>query len=160
MEINKDLTAASSTPIVLAILAEADSYGYAILQRVRELSGGHMDWTDGMLYPVLHRLERLGYIEARWEVAENGRRRKYYGITSAGRAQLVEERRQWQAVDATLRGIWRSMAAPIPAPRPAFPSRIHAVVRGASHVAVEAAIHAAGRVAGDPASAGPLPQGV
>src|SRR5215212_9989160 len=64
MEINKDLIAASSTPIVLAILAEEDSYGYAILQRVRELSGGRMEWTDGMLYPVLHRLERLGHVEA------------------------------------------------------------------------------------------------
>jgi PadR family transcriptional regulator, regulatory protein PadR len=77
-----------------------DSYGYAILQRVRELSGGRMEWTDGMLYPVLHRLERLGHVEARWEVAESGRRRKYYRITSRGRAQLAEERRQWQAVDA------------------------------------------------------------
>ena len=99
MEINKDLIAASSTPIVLAILAEEDSYGYAILQRVREVSSGAMEWTDGMLYPVLHRLERLGLVEARWETAESGRRRKYYRITDRGREQLAEERRQWQAVD-------------------------------------------------------------
>lgn len=112
MEINKDLIAASSTPIVLAILAEEDSYGYAILQRVRELSGGRMEWTDGMLYPVLHRLERLGYIEARWEVAESGRRRKYYSITSQGRTQLTEERSQWQLVDSTLRGIWQTLSVP------------------------------------------------
>ena len=117
MEINKDLVAASSTPIVLAILAEADSYGYAILQRVREVSGGRMEWTDGMLYPVLHRLERLGHIEARWEVAESGRRRKYYRITSQGRTQLEEERKQWQAVEATLRGIWQAIALPVPAGR-------------------------------------------
>lgn len=107
MAINKDLVAASSTPIVLAILAEGDSYGYAIIQRVRELSGGHMEWTDGMLYPVLHRLERAGHIQARWEVAPSGRRRKYYRVTPAGREQLAEERRQWQAVDATLRNIWK-----------------------------------------------------
>lgn len=119
MEINKDLIAASSTPIVLAILAEADSYGYAILQRVRELSGGRMEWTDGMLYPVLHRLERLGYVGARWEVAQSGRRRKYYRLTSQGRAQLVEERRQWLAVDATLRGIWQALSLPVPASHPA-----------------------------------------
>lgn len=118
MEINKDLMAASSTPIVLAILAEGDSYGYAILQRVRELSGGHMEWTDGMLYPVLHRLERLGHVEARWEVAESGRRRKYYRITAQGRTQLAEERRQWQAVDATLQGLWLALALPVPAGRP------------------------------------------
>lgn len=113
MDFSKDLMAASSTPIVLAILAEGDSYGYAILKRVQELSGGHMQWTDGMLYPVLHRLERLGHIEARWEVAESGRRRKYYRITSGGRKQLAEERRQWEAVDATLRGIWHALSIPI-----------------------------------------------
>jgi len=120
VEINKDLIAASSTPIVLAILAEEDSYGYAILQRVRELSGGHMAWTDGMLYPVLHRLERLGFVEARWEVAQSGRRRKYYSITPSGRAQLAEERRQWQAVDATLRGIWQALSLPVSASHPAW----------------------------------------
>jgi DNA-binding PadR family transcriptional regulator len=120
MEISKDLIAASSTPIVLAILAESDSYGYAILQRVRELSGGRMAWTDGMLYPVLHRLERLGHVEARWVVAESGRRRKYYRITPQGRTQLVEDRRQWEAVDATLRGIWQTLSLPAPASDPMF----------------------------------------
>lgn len=120
MEISKDLIAASSTPIVLAILAEGDSYGYAILQRVRELSGGHMEWTDGMLYPVMHRLERLGHVEARWEIAESGRRRKYYRITPQGRIQLAEERRQWQAVDATLRGIWQALSVSVPINHPAF----------------------------------------
>jgi PadR family transcriptional regulator, regulatory protein PadR len=119
MEINKDLIAASSTPIVLAILAEEDSYGYAILQRVRELSGGQMQWTDGMLYPVLHRLERLGHVEARWEVAESGRRRKYYRITPRGEAQLADERRQWEAVDATLRGIWKALSLPASGSQPA-----------------------------------------
>jgi len=118
MEINKDLIAASSTPIVLAILAEGDSYGYAILKRVRELSGGRMEWTDGMLYPVLHRLERLGHVEARWEAAETGRRRKYYQITPAGRGHLAEERRQWQAVDDTLRGIWLALSLSVPASHP------------------------------------------
>lgn len=116
MDINKDLIAASSTPIVLAILAEEDNYGYAILKRVRELSEGKMEWTDGMLYPVLHRLERLGHVEARWEVAESGRRRKYYRLTAQGHAQLTEERRQWQAVDATLRGIWSALSIPDLAP--------------------------------------------
>jgi len=106
MEINKDLVAASSTPLVLAILSAGDSYGYAILQRVRELSGGRMEWTDGMLYPVLHRLERLGHVEARWKVVESGRKRKYYRITKEGRAQLAAHREQWKAVDGTLRGIW------------------------------------------------------
>jgi len=109
MSINKDLVAASSTPLVLAILAEGDSYGYAILKRVRELSGGALEWTDGMLYPVLHRLERSGLIESRWEKAESGRRRKYYRLTGAGREQLADERRQWRTVDQALRNIWSAM---------------------------------------------------
>lgn len=116
MDINKDLIAASSTPMVLAILADDDSYGYAILKRVRELSAGQMVWTDGMLYPVLHRLEKLGYIKARWEKVESGRRRKYYGITTDGKTRLAEERRQWQTVDATLRGIWNAISPPATAP--------------------------------------------
>lgn len=110
MSVNKDLVAASSTPLVLAILAEGDSYGYAILKRVRDLSGGELEWTDGMLYPVLHRLERSGLIEAEWEKTDSGRRRKYYRVTKAGREQLVDERRQWDAVDDTLRKIWSALA--------------------------------------------------
>jgi DNA-binding PadR family transcriptional regulator len=110
MDINKDLMAASSAPIVMAILARGDSYGYAIIQSVRELSGGRMEWTDGMLYPLLHRLERLGYVKTRWAVAETGRKRKYYHITAAGRAQLEEEQQQWQAVDATMRRLWHALA--------------------------------------------------
>lgn len=114
MNINKDLIAASSTPIVLAILAEGDSYGYAILKRVQDLSGGRMEWTDGMLYPVLHRLERLGHVKARWGVSETGRRRKYYRLTPQGVAQLKEERLQWQAVQATLKAVWGNLLAPAP----------------------------------------------
>jgi PadR family transcriptional regulator PadR len=106
MELGKDLVAASATPLVLAILAEGDSYGYAIIKRVTELSGGHLQWSDGMLYPVLHRLERQGLVAAKWGAAENGRRRKYYRLTKAGRAQLVAHRQQWQVVDDTLRGLW------------------------------------------------------
>ena len=111
MDVNKDLVAASATPLVLAILAEGDSYGYAILKRVSALSGGHLRWTDGMLYPVLHRLERLGYVAARWGMSGSGRRRKYYRITKPGRTQLAAQRRQWQVVDDTLRGIWSEMSA-------------------------------------------------
>ena len=93
MKMTPDLTAISSAPIVLAILAEGDSYGYAILQRMREASGGRTEWADGLLYPVLHRLERLGHVEARWEVTAGGRRRKYYRITHRGRAHRYPDRR-------------------------------------------------------------------
>lgn len=106
MEINKDLVAASATPLVLAILLEGESYGYAIQKRVSELSGGNLEWSDGMLYPVLHRLERLGLIAGKWQQAETGRRRRYYRLTAKGEKQLATERQQWQAVDAALRNVW------------------------------------------------------
>ncbi|HYC38572.1 MAG TPA: helix-turn-helix transcriptional regulator [Usitatibacter sp.] len=115
LSINKDLVAASASALILAIIAEGDTYGYAILKRVSELSGGRLAWTDGMLYPVLHRLERQGHIEGTWGAAESGRKRKYYRITAQGRAQLAEQREQWQAVDAALRNIWLALSVTAPA---------------------------------------------
>jgi DNA-binding PadR family transcriptional regulator len=112
MDINKDLIAASATPLVLAILAEGDSYGYAILRRVSELSGGELHWTDGMLYPVLHRLEGHGYIKGKWGTSETGRKRKYYHLTARGQAQLGEQCHQWNMVDAALRNIWSAVSLP------------------------------------------------
>ena len=107
MKVAKDLVAASATPMVLGILAEADSYGYAILRRINELSGGELDWTEGLLYPLLHRLERLGYTESSWQSVAGERRRKYYRITRSGLAELAEQRRQWDTVVDALKEIWR-----------------------------------------------------
>jgi DNA-binding PadR family transcriptional regulator len=106
VRIDKDLVAASATPLVLAILAEGESYGYAILKRVRELSAGELEWTDGMLYPLLHRLGRLGYVTTDWRTPPEGRRRRYYAITDAGRAALAEQRRQWVTVTRALGDVW------------------------------------------------------
>jgi PadR family transcriptional regulator, regulatory protein PadR len=107
VRVAKDLVAASATPMVLGILAEEASYGYAILKRINELSGGELDWTEGLLYPLLHRLERLGYVESSWQAVMGERRRKYYRITERGLAELAEQRRQWNAVDGALQQLWR-----------------------------------------------------
>ncbi|TSD95293.1 PadR family transcriptional regulator [Skermania sp. ID1734] len=115
MYIDKDLVAASATPLVLGILADGESYGYAILKRVKELSGGRMQWTDGMLYPLLHRLERSGYVSASWGSSDAGRRRKHYEITDAGRRALAERRSQWDVVADALDQVWRCAQLP-PAP--------------------------------------------
>jgi PadR family transcriptional regulator, regulatory protein PadR len=109
MHIDKDLVAASATPLVLAILADGESYGYAILKRIRELSGGELDWTDGMLYPLLHRLQRLGYVTTEWRSPPEGRRRRYYSITDGGQTALTEHKRQWQTVTKALSDVWRSV---------------------------------------------------
>ena len=104
---SKELMAASSRPMVLSILSEKESYGYDIIRRVKELSGGEIAWTEGMLYPVLHRLEREGLIKGRWVVAEEtGRKRKYYRVVAAGKKQLQAERQQWEAVNSMLNGLW------------------------------------------------------
>jgi len=102
----KDLVAASSKPLVLSILAGGESYGYEIIKRVRELSGGEIEWSDGMLYPVLHRLERDGLIESEWKEADTGRERKYYFLSADGRKALKTERQQWLAVHNTLSKLW------------------------------------------------------
>jgi DNA-binding PadR family transcriptional regulator len=114
MHVTKDLVAASATPMVLGILAQGESYGYAILKQVNDVSGGELEWTEGLLYPLLHRLERLGHVESSWHTAPGGRRRKYYRITAQGHAELAEQRRQWAAVVDTLSNIWRTAAGPPP----------------------------------------------
>jgi len=106
MHIDKDLVAASATPLVLAILADSESYGYAILKRVRALSEGDLQWTDGMLYPLLHRLRRLGYVTTEWRTPPEGRRRQYYMITDEGRQALADQQRQWVAVTRALNDVW------------------------------------------------------
>ncbi|WP_062389836.1 PadR family transcriptional regulator [Demequina iriomotensis] len=109
MKVGKDLMAASAAPLVLAILAEGESYGYAIVRRVRELSDGELEWTDGLLYPLLHRLEDAGHVSSRWGVSDTGRRRRYYEITDRGRSELAEHRRQWAAVAAALQAAWHGL---------------------------------------------------
>jgi PadR family transcriptional regulator, regulatory protein PadR len=116
VRIGKDLVAASAIPLVLAILDEGESYGYAILKRIDELSGGELEWTDGMLYPLLHRLDRLGYVEARWDSPEGSRRRRYYRVTDAGQNALVEHRRQWAVVSDALQNAWHSLHLVSPTP--------------------------------------------
>lgn len=107
--IQKDLVAASATPLVLAILSEGESYGYAIIKRVAELSHGKLQWTDGMVYPLLHRLERNGFVKTAWGKSETGRRRKYYRLTHEGAEHLAKQRQQWQIIDVTLRDVWKSI---------------------------------------------------
>ena len=108
MAVTKELIAASTRPLILSILSRGESYGYSIIQEVRGRSGGEIGWTEGMLYPVLHRLEREGLVRSRWAVSEAGRRRKYYGLSARGKKALEGERRQWSLVHSTLSGFWRT----------------------------------------------------
>jgi len=104
--LTKELVAASAEPMILSLLATEESYGYAILREIEQISGKQIQWTEGMLYPVLHRLEGEGLIRARWKTAENGRRRKYYALTPRGKTNLAELKEQWLTVHKALTQIW------------------------------------------------------
>jgi PadR family transcriptional regulator, regulatory protein PadR len=104
---SKELVAASAEPLILSLLSQGESYGYAIIQEVRKLSRDQIQWTDGMLYPVLHRMEANGWITSRWKDAETGRKRKYYSIKKDGRKALNKQREEWLNVHAVLAGLWK-----------------------------------------------------
>jgi PadR family transcriptional regulator len=104
--ISKNLVAASTKPIVLALLYREESYGYQILQRIRRVTGGKLAWSSAMLYPFLHRLEKEGFIKSKWKISGTGRMRKYYGITERGRKEFVAERERWLSVHEALQSFW------------------------------------------------------
>jgi DNA-binding PadR family transcriptional regulator len=100
MTLTKDLIAATAEPLILSILARGESYGYALIKEVAALSGGKVAWTEGMLYPVLHRLEKQGFVKASWKTAETGRKRKYYALHQKGKKRLSAQLEQWDLAHA------------------------------------------------------------
>jgi PadR family transcriptional regulator PadR len=109
--VSKNLMAASTKPLILAILSNGEIYGYQIIQSVIEISGGTLEWSEGMLYPVLHRLEKENFIQSQWKMSENGRRRKYYRLTESGKNELDKERKQWLSVHKVLSRVWGPLHA-------------------------------------------------
>ncbi|MGZ4964597.1 MAG: PadR family transcriptional regulator [Limisphaerales bacterium] len=109
--LTKELVAASTEPMILSLLSEGESYGYALIQEVKRLSGDKIEWTDGMLYPVLHRMEAEGWIEARWGESETGRKRKYYSLKQEGKKALKIQREQWAAVSGVFKQLWKEQYA-------------------------------------------------
>jgi PadR family transcriptional regulator PadR len=109
--LSKELVAASTVPIVLSVLTDGESYGYQLIQRVRELSEGQIQWTEGMLYPVLHWMEKNELIESEWKEGDSGRKRKYYRLCKKGRRTLQLEKEQWECVHTTLSRLWKTKPA-------------------------------------------------
>jgi PadR family transcriptional regulator PadR len=109
--ITKALIAASTKPMILSILAGGENYGYQIIQSVKKISGGTLEWSDGMLYPVLHRLEKDDFIRSKWNLSEGGRLRKYYTITDVGLLELSKEKTQWMQVHDALSKLWKPLPA-------------------------------------------------
>lgn len=104
---SKELVAASTTPMILSILSRGETYGYAIIREVREVSDAKIEWSDGMLYPVLRRLETQGLVKSRWRLAEDtGKKRRYYQLKSKGKEALGEHQSQWKMTNRVLNKLW------------------------------------------------------
>lgn len=99
----KNLAGASAKPIILSLLTSGETYGYQIIKRVRLVSGGTLEWTSAMLYPVLHKMEKDGLIRSEWKTSDENRLRKYYSLTERGLEELALEKEQWRGVQAALR---------------------------------------------------------
>jgi PadR family transcriptional regulator PadR len=106
---SKTLMAASTRPLILAILSGGEDYGYSIIQKVKEYSKGNLEWTDGMLYPVLQRMEMDGHITSAWRIDQGARPRRYYSITENGLQELESELTGWRSVWEALRRLTRSL---------------------------------------------------
>jgi len=108
---SKTLIASAAKPIILSILQTGESYGYQIIKRVRLASGGTLEWSSSLLYPVLHRLEKDGLIQSRWKLSEKGRMRRNYLITDLGRKELAVEKERWLSIHNVLKEFWKTAAA-------------------------------------------------
>ena len=104
--ISKELVGASAIPIILSLLEEKDTYGYEIMQKVKKLSLGRIEWKEGSLYPVLKKLEALKMIKSYWKIEENQRPRKYYTLLDGGKMALVKEKEEWDLVGSIFNKLW------------------------------------------------------
>ena len=107
--LSKGLMAASSKSLILSILMKGESYGYDILQQIKQLSNGELGWSDGMLYPLLQKMTKESLIASEWRVLDNGRNRKYYSITDSGREALKEEKAHWEFMNTMLQLSWKEL---------------------------------------------------
>jgi PadR family transcriptional regulator PadR len=97
-----DLLPGTLDLLILRTLQTEALHGWAISERIQQISGDVLQINQGSLYPALHRLEHQGWIEAEWAVSELGRRAKYYQLTGSGRRQLTVETREWERMSAAI----------------------------------------------------------
>ena len=96
MKIEKSLLSGSTPLLVLALLKDGDKYGYEMIEELARRSDDTFQLKEGTLYPLLHALEKEGYIHSYTKTAPSGRERKYYSLTRAGRAQLEHKEEEWK----------------------------------------------------------------
>ena len=104
-----DLPQGTLDLLILRTLSLGPQHGWAVSERVQQVSGDVLRIQQGSLYPALHRLERRGWIKARWGVSDNNRRAKYYGLTHAGKKQLEAETDAWEKLTAAVAQVLRAV---------------------------------------------------
>jgi PadR family transcriptional regulator, regulatory protein PadR len=97
-----DLVQGTLDLLILRVIALEPMHGWAIAQRIRQMSNDELRVGQGSLYPALHKLEQHGWITAEWRASENNRRAKYYALTKAGRKALRSETAQWERLSAAV----------------------------------------------------------
>jgi PadR family transcriptional regulator PadR len=102
-----DLPQGTLDLLILRCLANDAQHGWAISERLQQISGDVLRVQQGSLYPALHRLERRGWISAKWGASENNRRAKFYALTTKGHKQLEAERDAWEALTAAVAQVLR-----------------------------------------------------
>jgi len=106
---SRELLKGTADTLVLSAFAEGERYGYQVVKDIERRSGGFFQFKEGTLYPILHRLERQGLLQARWESMANGIDRRYYSLTAAGRKALDDKISEWagfaQAVSRVTAGV-------------------------------------------------------
>jgi PadR family transcriptional regulator, regulatory protein PadR len=107
-DISKDLIAATSIPLILSILTEDETYGYELIKKIKERSGGKLEFAEGTIYPVLKKLEEKKWISSKWKLGDTDRQRKYYRITSSGKKQLQTEKNNWLAIHNLFEQLWKT----------------------------------------------------
>jgi PadR family transcriptional regulator len=100
-----DLVQGTLDLLIMKILALEPQHGWAISQRLKQISGEVLQVSDGSLYPALHKLEQEGWIKAVWKPTENNRRAKFYELTRSGRKELERETANWQRLSTAISGI-------------------------------------------------------
>jgi PadR family transcriptional regulator, regulatory protein PadR len=100
-----DLVQGTLDMLLLKILALEPMNGFAVSQRLKQVSGDVLQVSDGSLYPALHKLENEGWIKAEWRTTENNRRAKFYSLTRLGRRQLENEARNWKRLAAAISNV-------------------------------------------------------
>ena len=104
--ISKELLGVSAIPVILSVLQNGDTYGYEIIQRIKDFTDGEVVWLEASVYPLLKKMENKGLIKSYWKMKDKERPRKYYTILAEGRKQMEYNKQEWQRLNGVFKQLW------------------------------------------------------